>query len=298
MISFRTHVVTLVSVFLALAVGVVLGGGPLSEVGRGGSDSEDVAELRTVAAEDARRAEAADRFAGAAAAPLYAGRLTDRQVAVVTLPGADDAVVEALTGQLVAAGGAVSVVQPVAPTLLNPAEKSLVDTLGTQLAAQLPAGAVPPEATTYDRIGHLLGLTLAAKDAAGQAPDGRSAAVLESLLGADLLAEAPARERRAPLVLVVLGDEVDGEGGDALLAAFLRGLGGAAAGIVVAAEDGSEGSQLARLRSDDSLAGVTSVDEVDAVTGQVAATLGLIRALTTSGGAFGASGADGALPLG
>ncbi len=34
MISFRQHVVTLVAVFLALAVGVVLGGGPLSEVGR------------------------------------------------------------------------------------------------------------------------------------------------------------------------------------------------------------------------------------------------------------------------
>ena len=34
MISFRQHVVTLVAVFLALAIGVVLGGGPLSEVGR------------------------------------------------------------------------------------------------------------------------------------------------------------------------------------------------------------------------------------------------------------------------
>ena len=43
MISFRTHVVTLVAVFLALAVGVVLGGGPLSELGRG--SEQDTAAL-------------------------------------------------------------------------------------------------------------------------------------------------------------------------------------------------------------------------------------------------------------
>ena len=34
MISYRHHIVSLVAVFLALAVGVVLGGGPLSDLGR------------------------------------------------------------------------------------------------------------------------------------------------------------------------------------------------------------------------------------------------------------------------
>lgn len=298
MISFRTHVVTLVSVFLALAVGVVLGGGPLSEVGRSTDGGEDVDDLRTVAAEDARRADAGDRFAAAAAAPLYGGRLVDRQVAVVTLPGADEEVTQALTEQVAAAGGAVSVVQPLSESLVNPTEKSLVDTLGTQLTAQLPEGTVAAEATTYDRMGRLLGLTLASSDDAGEATNGQTGAVLESLAGAELLPDAPARERRAPLVLVVLGDEVDGEGGDALLAALLQGLAGSAVGVVVAGEDGSEGSQLARLRADDSLAGLTSVDGAGEATGQVAAILALIRGLTTSGGAFGASGADGALPVG
>ena len=34
MISYRHHIVSLVAVFLALAVGIVLGGGPLTELGR------------------------------------------------------------------------------------------------------------------------------------------------------------------------------------------------------------------------------------------------------------------------
>jgi len=297
-ISFRTHIVTLVSVFLALAIGVVLGGGPLSEVGRGGEEGTDVAELRTVAAQDARRADAGDRFASAAAAPLYAGRLASQQVAVVTLPGADEAVTTALTEHVALAGGVVSVVQPLGESLLNPTEKSLVDTLGTQLAAQLPKETVSPEATTYDRMGHLLGLTLASSETAGETVNGPSGAVLDSLLGAGLLPEAPERERRAPLVLVVLGDEVDGEGGDALLAALLNGLASSAVGVVVADEDGSDGSQLARLRADGALTGLTTVDGVGAATGQVAATMGLIRELAADGGAFGASGADGAIPLG
>ncbi|MDQ6641578.1 MAG: copper transporter, partial [Actinomycetota bacterium] len=41
MISFRYHIVTLVSVFLALAIGIALGGGPL----KGGVDNSLVQDL-------------------------------------------------------------------------------------------------------------------------------------------------------------------------------------------------------------------------------------------------------------
>ena len=55
MISFRYHIVTLVSVFLALAVGVALGGGPLKGevdntlVEQVKNDREIKAELQTAA---------------------------------------------------------------------------------------------------------------------------------------------------------------------------------------------------------------------------------------------------------
>ena len=295
MISFRSHLLTLVSVFLALAVGVVLGGGPLSEVGRAG-DQEQVSGDDQAAARS--RAEAGDRFAGAVAAPLYGGRLAGRAVSVLTLPGADQEVVTALGEQVALAGGAVNVTQPVGEPLLDPTEKALVDTLGSQLVAQLPADSVSADATTYDRIGQVLGLTLASTSLEGAATNAQSQAVLDGLVGAELLPEAPARERRAPLVLVVLGDEVEGEGGDSLLGGVLRGLGAAALGVVVAGTDGDPESQLGRLRAGEDLAGLTSVDGVDQTPGQVAAVLALIRSLDTRGGAFGASGADGPVPLG
>jgi len=297
-ISFRTHVVTLVAVFLALAVGVVLGGGPLSEVGRGDGDGSGTARLETAAAESRRTADYAERFAGAAAASLYAGRLAEREVALVVLPGAEDDEVEALQEQVTAAGGTVTVTQTVGEPLVNPSEKSLVDTLGSQLADQLPEDAVAADATTYERMGQLLGYTLATTDAEGAGTSAQSRAVLDGVRGADLVEGAEAGERRAPLVLVVLGDEVDGEGGDDILGGLVRGLSRAALGVVVAGESSDGEDQLGRLREGDALVGTTSVDGIETVPGRVAAVLGLARSFTVRGGAFGASGSDGPLPLG
>lgn len=298
MISFRTHVVTLVSVFAALAVGVVLGGGPLSEVGRDESSAAEVTELRAAAARGEQASDFGDRFAGAAAGALYAGRLAERQVAVVTLPGADESTVAALVEQVGAAGGAVSVTQALGAPLVSSEQKSLVDTLGSQLVAQLPKETVTGEATTYERMGQLLGFALATKAPEGEATSSQTLAVLEGMAGADLLPEVPAAERRAPLVLVVLGDEVDGDGGDDILGGLVRGLAQTALGVVVAGGTADSDDQLTTLRTEAALGGATSVDGVETPAGRVSAVVGLARSLSTQGGAFGASGADGALPLG
>ena len=61
--------------------------------------------------------------------------------------------------------------------------------------------------------------------------------------------------------------------------------------------DGGEG-QLGRLRADPVSAAVATLDGVDTAAGRVATILTLQRSLTTPGGAFGASGADGPVPLG
>mgnify|MGYP001765605936 CR=1 FL=1 len=306
MISFRSHLLTLVAVFFALAVGVVLGGGPLSEVGRAEPGGEDP-EQSAAAATDARNADFGSRFAGGVSTTLYAGRLTGREVAVVWLPGADQAVVDALGAQVLAAGGAVSAALPLGPNLVNPGEKALVDTLGSQLVAQLPKDTVTPESTTYERIGQLLGYTLATAKPEGAATTAQSAAVLEGLRGAALVEGAETGQgeigqRRAPLVLVVLGDEVGGdgggEGGDDILGGLIRGLSQSAVGVVVAGDTAAADDQLTRLRAATALSTATSVDGVETAPGQVATILGLVRALSVQGGDFGASGADGAVPLG
>ena len=291
--TLRQHITTLVAVFAALAVGIVLGGGLLSDVTEAAST-----ETSAPVAEAAPQAAYTESFTGAVAPALVAGRLTDRQVALVTVPGADEQVVTGLTERIAAAGGAVSARYDLTETMVGPDQKTLVDTLGSQLMTQ-QGDAVAPEATTYDRIGQLLGLAVATATPEGEATNGKGRAILESLTGADLVTAPADVERRAPLVLLVLGDDPSPEGGDAILAGLVTGLARAATGVVVVVDsaDGGEG-QLGRLRAEPVSAEAATVDGAETTAGQVTAVLALARSLGTPGGAFGATGTDGPVPLG
>jgi hypothetical protein len=287
-ISYRHHVVSLVAVFLALAAGVALGGGPLSELAR---EPESTSTAATVQRQEAQRVVSfGDSFATASAATLYDGRLRDQSVSILTLPGADAELVSGLADQVERAGGTVVATHDARPVLVDASEKSLVDTLGSQLMTTLGKDAVSSDASTYPRIGELLGLAISAPDAAAD----ESASVRQSLAGADLLS-SPADARRAPLVLVVLGDDTD----DAILSGLLAGLAAKAGGVVVAgdAASGLDGD-LRALRGEPVADDVATIDGVDTVVGQVTAVLALARSLEVPGGAFGASGSDGAVPLG
>lgn len=329
MISFRHHLVSLVAVFLALAVGVVLGGGPLAELGR----SQSVAAAART--ETGLEAGFGDTFAAASAPALLQGRLADRSVVVLSLPGADREVADALGSRIEEAGGTVAASYALEPALLAPGEKALVDTLGSQLMTQYAAGEVAADAPTYPRLGRLIALATATTDTAGDAAGPRGRSVLDGLAGGGLVTADVGSWRRAPLVLVVDGGEggtasaadpragsdadpdADSDSdsgsdsgsdsdaaqaaasGDAILTGLLAGLREGAAGVVLVGStgDGAEG-RLARVREDDQLAEVTTVDGVDTVVGQVTTVLALARALDGAAGDFGASGADGAVPLG
>ena len=101
MIRSRRYVVPLAAVLLALATGVALGAGPLTDTGSSASPGHEVV-VRPVAPGYG------DAFAGAVASRLYDHGLSRRPVAIVTLPGADPATVSALTAQVRAASGQVT----------------------------------------------------------------------------------------------------------------------------------------------------------------------------------------------
>jgi hypothetical protein len=296
-ITLRHHLLTIVAVFLALAAGIVLGGGPLSDVGPTAATSSG--ERDAAPAADRARTDYTDSVVTALGPTTVGGRLADRSVAVVTVPGADEQVVSALTEQVTAAGGTVSASYDLSDDRVDPGQKSLVDTLGSQLLTQQAEGDVAAEASTYDRIGQLLGLAIATKEAGGQDVNGKARAIVDAVSGAGLMAEPGEVAQRSPLVLVVLGTDAGDEGSDAILGGLVEGLAVQAGGVVVAGvtADGGEG-QLGRLRADPASAAVATLDGVDTAAGRVAAILTLQRSLTTPGGAFGASGADGPVPLG
>ena len=106
MIDFRYHLVSIVSIFLALAVGIVLGAGPLKGE-LGDTLNKEVAGLRQDKAElnsqleEARAAsEARDAYIAETNPTMLAGVLQDRRVALVVLPGSDAAVAEATAATL------------------------------------------------------------------------------------------------------------------------------------------------------------------------------------------------------
>ena len=83
-----------------------------------------------------------------------------------------------------------------------------------------------------------------------------------------------------------------------ILSGLVNGLAAQAVGVVVAGTTDDGQGQLGRLRSDAAASTAGTVDGVETPAGATAAVLLLARSLATPGGSFGASGADGPVPLG
>jgi hypothetical protein len=280
----RSYAVPLTAVLLALATGVALGAGPLT-------DSRSSASTSPRIVTEAPPPGYADAFATSVASRLYDHGLSRRPVAIVTLPGASPATVTALAAQVRAAGGQVAGTYAVPSKLVDVQEKNLVDTLGIQLAKQLK-GTIDRSASTYPRIGELVAIAAANRGDGAAAPGTDAAAVRQSLTAAKLLTVPADHPLTAPLVLVVLGSPID----QSIADGFLTGLAARSRGVVAVAP--SRNVNLAGLHADGVTRHVTTVDGSETGAGRVAAVLGLIRAWRTHGGSFGASGSDGAVPLG
>ena len=290
----RRLLITFVAIVTALAAGIALGGGPLSDIGRTPSQAAPPPEKPEVDPDALARAAYADAFAVSAAPALYAGRLHGHPVSLLTLPGADPDVVEALEAEVRAAGTQVLATYALKRSLVDAGDKSLVDTLGLQLVDQLGADVVTADATTYDRIGQLIGKAVAAKERSTAMDPAKVASLRASLQGAGMMAadQTEGDPNVAPMVLVVAGSDVE----QPVLSGIVAGLAAVARGVVVAGPTSDD--SIAALRSEPPLRAVTTVDGTDTPAGRVAAILALVHAVTTPGGSFGASGADGPVPLG
>lgn len=113
MIDFRYHLVSIVSIFIALAIGIVLGAGPLQQQ-LGETLTQQVRELRQEKVDlrtqlDGQRqtADAADKFAAAVAPDLVSNRLGGRSVVVVLLSGADPTRADKLAKTLQLSGATI-----------------------------------------------------------------------------------------------------------------------------------------------------------------------------------------------
>ncbi|HZI97502.1 MAG TPA: copper transporter [Actinomycetales bacterium] len=306
MIDFRYHLVSLVSVFMALAIGVVLGAGPLKEA-IGDTLSNQVAELRadtedlTQAVEN-REVQIADRdaFIESVTDPLLAEQLGGTSVVLITLPGADSDVADALGEQLAASGATLTGRVALQPRWTDPEQQAFRTTLSGQLVQYVEPR--PPAASgPAGELAAVLARAVVTTDiaAAGQS-DPEAATVLEGLRASELISVDgdPAQLATTAVVLAGPPDEAAGAG-DADWAeaaaqsytALALGLDAGSRGSVVTgpvASAADPGGLLAQLRADEDVAAVVStVDAVDTPMGRATTVLALREQLGGTAGQYG-----------
>lgn len=127
MIDFRYHLVSIISIFLALAVGIVLGAGPLQ--GNLGSQLTDqVSALRAekqdlndrLAASEERVA-AGEEYAAAVSDRVIEGALTGHEVVVIVLPSADGTLVDLVEEAVETSGATLNATVTIEDDWFDPA---------------------------------------------------------------------------------------------------------------------------------------------------------------------------------
>ena len=135
MINFRYHVVSIIGIFMALAVGVVLGAGPLQRTINTGMNRSSSA----AASDPQLSAQAEAEAAGLKA--LASSSLTGTQVALVVLPGASDDDVAAVRSTLTDAGASVVGRVTLTDNWQSTSMSQYRATLSTSLASHLESAA-------------------------------------------------------------------------------------------------------------------------------------------------------------
>jgi hypothetical protein len=285
MIDFRYHIVSLIAVFLALAVGVVLGAGPLQgEIGNQLTVQieqlrQDKEDLRVQLETSEARAGDLALFLDGASSELLGDTLVDVDVAIVTTAEAAPAVTEALIERVEQAGGTLVAQVALTPRWTDPDDAPVRDETAEALTSQM---VVPPPAETSNAevLGVGLSLALTQRDPLTSDPGFSTGAqeAYTTLREADLVTEVSAPARPADAVLIVAPAPIPDAEPDASVLGIhvdtVTGFSGTDA--VVAGTATMAADLLDAIRADDeAAAAVSTVDSADLISGQVAAPLAL-----------------------
>jgi hypothetical protein len=302
-IDFRYHLVSIVSIFMALAVGIVLGAGPLKE-DIGNRLTEQTTALRAEKTQlradldTARRGTSArDTFSSAVAPTIIKNQLAGQTVALVITPGADGDLVKDTTASLVSAGAKVGSTVTLTDLWADPAKRPFRNTLANELAGlvKVPQGTSSPDQVAATVLARTI---LVGKGQFTDSLTTSAGAALDGLKEGDLVKVAPDRIVRSSSVVLLAGP-VKGstpQDTDARLAAYMQLIGSLEAGgsgAVVATVSNTidpklSGDLVAAVRKDSDVAKVVStVDDADLPMGQTTIVLALVQEHAGGGGQYG-----------
>lgn len=301
MINFRYHVVSITSVFLALAIGLVLGTAGLNGAvaddlnGRVSELRKSNSQLRTEVDSLETSVKAKDAFARQVAPELLAGRLTGRRVLVLSGPGADLAHRDGVVRMLELAGAKIAGKARINDTFTDPARNpELLD-----LAADFNLVGVtglPNNGDGVETAASLLAKLLLS--GGSQANESDRTQVLTGY-GVKFLTVDGSVSGPADSVVLVTGPpaaDADADKRNANLATVVRQFDAVSTRTVVAAPFAS--GLVSTVRDETELAEtVSTVDTVTSAEGQIATVRALAEQIAGRTGHYGnGQGATGLLP--
>lgn len=307
MIDFRYHVVSLVAVFLALALGVLLGttqltGAQVDDLrgqvrtlsGERAGLQADVKELRAQARND-------DSVTAALAPKLVGGALREAKVVVVATPQAGDATVDGVETMLKEAGASITGRVQLTDDYADP--RRAADAKSFVTGGGQPAGFQLPESDDAGVLsGALLSYALLGTPRTDPEPTDTDQ-VLSGFASLRMVRVESAQVRPGDLAVVVTSGPVRGADAGARVAALtdlVSALDEAGRGAVVAGTAASAGQAglVAAVRSDRGLSSaVSTVDDADRAIGRVASVFALAQQAAGRTGQYGtATGADAPFP--
>ncbi|MBV9383986.1 MAG: copper transporter [Streptosporangiaceae bacterium] len=330
MIDFRYHLVSIVAVFLALAIGIVLGSTELqgNALNLLNSTSNSLRSQYAAASSErdayAAQASAGEQFAQAEEPTLLASLLKGDRIVLITEPGAQDSVISGVKQAAADAGATVTgqiSLQPRFNDTSGETQSALSSTNGSaaqaagvslstsganqqtfyqQQAAQLIASAI---LTTSASAGAQTSSPANAQTSSQTSlPASAAQALLSSYAQAGFLSVSGQPTVRATLAVVITPQSPPSDGASdpasQVLVTLTQQLAGASAATVVAGGVSGSGtaSAMGVLRSSDVSSRVSTIDDADTTFGQIT----VIQALATqlAGGKAASYGVDGATGIG
>ncbi|WP_353648147.1 copper transporter [Nakamurella sp. A5-74] len=308
MISMRYHIVSIAGVFLALALGIVLGAtkvqGPI--LAGATDDRTQLTQQRDQLQSDNQSLQVqlntGEKFADDVSALAVRGTLPKQTVVLISTQDADPGDRDALLGLLARAGATVTAQLALTADFTDPARSSELQSL---VAKSLPAGAkLPDVASSGTMAGVLLGAVLVTdKDNKATSQPAEATAAMSALSSGGFVTAdgtlAPGR-----LVIVLTGGAQSGGSEtdrSAVLSDLASQLRKSAGGVVLAGSAGSatETGVVGTLRADSTAASaVSTVDDVDSSVGRIGAVLALVEQAGGGVGQYGTgSGAAAPIPV-
>ena len=317
MIDFRYHLVSIVAVFLALAIGIVLGSTELQghtiDALNAASNQLHSEYIAAQAQRDAAQtqANASEQFLQTSEPRLLNGLLTGDKLVIVTEPGAQGSVADGISKAVAIAGATVTGEVALQPKFydvsggtqssLSSIDSNIAGTDGTLLDA--PAN---PQTAYQQNAAQLIATAI--MDRSGTQQDGLTTASAQSLLNEyaqqGYLTVSGTPWDRATLTVVDTPQSAPADGANdpanqVLLAVAQEFANASAVTLVAGSTTGSAqaGSAISVVRSSSVSSSVSSVDNADTTLGQISAVEAL--AVQLAGGkpnSYGVSGASAVSP--